>query len=180
MIYTTAMLVVSFHFEKYRALATAIVMSGTSIGSFALSLIYQQTLSSWDRVSTLRLQAGLCIITIMGSYFFTLPQNTSEEENPLRHPSSVMFEDTDAMKRQLQSASLETSQMMNQQNDFGLPNMSKKKSLFSLVWNYLLIHFKHSCDVSLFVSPILICLCLSFFIMFLGQLTPFVFIVGTQ
>lgn len=177
MIYATAILIVSFHFEKYRALATAITMAGASVGGFSLSLLFENTLRSFDRVTTLRLQAALYIVTILASLVFTMPKSQPEAGKPRRNTSSIMLEDTEAMKRQLQSASLETARMMQEQS---VRSSMQKKSRCSLAWNYLKIHFKHSCDVTIFASPIVICLCLSYFIFFLGQMTPFVFIVGRQ
>lgn len=170
MMYTTAVLIVSFHFDKYRALATAITMAGSSAGSFSLPIIFNRCLSSYDRVTTLRLQAGLYILTILASLVYTMPNSHPEAAKSPRKSSSVMLEDTEAMMSQLQSASKETSQIMQEHN----------RSRCSLAWNYLKIHFKHSCNVTILVSPIVMCLCVSYFILFLGQMTPYVFIVGRQ
>lgn len=171
MIYATGLLIVSFHFAKYRPLANAIVMCGSSLGAFCLSLILQSLLNSWDRVSTLRFQSALCVITTVGSLTFSMPGESAASE-----PFAMsLTEDSDAMKRNLQTASLETSLMLNDNN---APDSNRKKSCCSLVCKYLQIHCKQTCDVSLLQSPIFICLCLSYFIMFLGHLTPYVFVVG--
>lgn len=174
MIYATGLLIVSFHFQKYRALANAIAMSGSSFGAFGLSLILQTMLSTYDRESTLRLQAALCVIAIIGSLTITMPRESTLSQPHAPRPSTLS-DDMDAMQRHLQTASLETSQML--QNNSVLIDKNKK-SRCSLIGNYLLIHFKHTCDFTLLQSPIFICLCLSYFILFLGQLTPFVFIIG--
>lgn len=174
MIYTAAMLSVSFHFDKYRALVIPIVMSGSSLGSFAMSLMLHHTLYTWGRLTSLKIQAFLCALTILGCFSFTMPRILTEVDSYSKRKSSI-FDDTDAMKRQHESTSLETYQMMHTAQS---SNSKPKKSPCSLIRNYLLIHIKHSCDVSLFASPIVILLCSAYSCMFLGMLTPFLFIVG--
>lgn len=177
MIYATGLLIVSFYFQKYRALATAIVLSGSSFGIMCLSLSLQALLTKWSRETTLRFQAALCLFTLVAALSFSSPRLPTTAA-PYAHRPSLMSEDTEPMKKHLHTASLALqTTRMRVENE--IPDARKtKKECCSLVCNYLMIHLKQTFNVSLMRSPILICLCASYFIWYLGQLTPFVFIVG--
>lgn len=74
--FQAAVIMVSYYFEKYRAIATGIVMCGSALGGFAVSITLTHVLDHFGRANTFRFQAGFMACSLLCVLAFRMPPMT--------------------------------------------------------------------------------------------------------
>lgn len=81
--YFQAYLIISFHFEKQRTLATGIAVSGSGLGLLALSILSEYLIEEYGWKDTCFIFAAICSHTFISACIFKQPkikQNYSQDE----------------------------------------------------------------------------------------------------
>lgn len=95
--YTASIIVVSYHFEQYRALATGMATCGSSIGALCLSTLLEYVLSTYGIETALRVQSGLVASTILCALIYRSPNGTNvflDEETAEMFSTELLLSNT--------------------------------------------------------------------------------------
>lgn len=74
--FTASIIVVNYHFETYRALATGLATTGSSIGSVCLAMALELVLSQFGILYALRVQSALAASTLLCGLIYLAPEGT--------------------------------------------------------------------------------------------------------
>lgn len=77
--FSPAIIIVSYYFDKYRAIATGIVLCGSAFGGVFVSYSFLHFLEHYGRANTFRLQAGLVTFSMLFVFVFRMPEMTEIE-----------------------------------------------------------------------------------------------------
>ncbi|XP_023029560.2 uncharacterized protein isoform X1 [Leptinotarsa decemlineata] len=99
MVYTPCMLIVGFYFEKWRALATAISVTGTSIGIMAFPQIFNELLRDYHWRFKFQILTGTCILLALLVITFKpiKPTRVLEEKRVSTSPADNTIAEEDSI-----------------------------------------------------------------------------------
>ncbi|CEM14139.1 unnamed protein product [Vitrella brassicaformis CCMP3155] len=85
--YMSCITIIALHFDKHRATATGLAVSGSGIGTLALAPTFDALLASIGWRHTFRVQAAICTALIVAaSFFFKRPHQSDPYQQPQDQP----------------------------------------------------------------------------------------------
>lgn len=74
--FTASIIAVNYHFDKYRALATGLATTGSSIGSMCLAMALEYVLTQYGLINTIRVQSALVACSALCCLVYRAPKGT--------------------------------------------------------------------------------------------------------